>query len=75
MGAMSGRRPVVHVERGALAADPADVSPERLRTLSLRAGWIVPEVLTHVVATARGRRGMAALDGLSRPGVAALAPR
>ena len=45
--------PVVHAERRALAADLADLTPDRWRTPSLCAGWTVHDVLAHMVATAK----------------------
>jgi uncharacterized protein (TIGR03083 family) len=45
--------PVVHAERRALAADLADLAPERWQTPSLCSGWSVHDVLAHLVATAK----------------------
>jgi uncharacterized protein (TIGR03083 family) len=53
MIAMKNIWPVVHAERRALAADLADLAPERWSTPSLCAGWSVHDVLAHLVATAK----------------------
>lgn len=45
--------PVIHQERGALAADLAGVGAEQWATPSLCSGWSVHDVLAHMVATAK----------------------
>jgi uncharacterized protein (TIGR03083 family) len=45
--------PTIHVERGALAADLAELAGDKWVTPSLCAGWTVHQVLAHMVATAK----------------------
>jgi uncharacterized protein (TIGR03083 family) len=59
--------PVVHAERRALAADLAEVAPERWTTPSLCSGWSVHDVLAHLVATAK-ETPPAFLAGMVRSG-------
>ncbi|HET9420437.1 MAG TPA: maleylpyruvate isomerase family mycothiol-dependent enzyme [Nocardioides sp.] len=46
----------VHAERGALAADLAELSPDQWSTPSLCEGWDVHDVLAHQLETARETR-------------------
>jgi uncharacterized protein (TIGR03083 family) len=44
---------VIHIERRALAADLAGLTPEEWATPSLCPGWTVHDVLAHLVSTAK----------------------
>jgi uncharacterized protein (TIGR03083 family) len=45
--------PIVHAERGALAEDLANLSPEQWETASWCEGWSVHDVLAHLLSAAK----------------------